>query len=157
MIYSFFFFLLSSSWVSFWIVSITMPSSSLVFSSDMPNMLIILSSVFFYLIYCSLHLWKFYLGPFLYLSCLNFLNIWNTVMHLMILSANPNICVSSRRSAVFNTVQLCQLLLFSTRWLIFSCLFVLLDTSLLDVRHSDFYFLGWWIFLPFYKYSWALF
>lgn len=60
---------------------------------------------------------------------LNYLNIWNTViiMVIMPLSANSNVCVSS---GLVSTDQF-----FSSLWIIFSCIFICLVNFLLDAGY----------------------
>lgn len=96
------FLILFSLCVSFWIASITMPSTSLIFLFTMSNLSLIPPNVFFSsdtvlslkVEFQSIFLYSMYL--------LSFLNVWNIVIihALMSLSEYSNICVSSRLVSV---------------------------------------------------------
>lgn len=55
--------------------------------------------MYFHLIYCSFVSGDF-IRVFFMFFCLYFLNIWNTVIHLMFLSATSNICIISSVSVL---------------------------------------------------------
>ena len=79
-----------------------------------------------------LHFWSF-------ISKLQLLNISVTIIALLSSSANPKMCVSSK-----------LVWLFSSLWIVFSCLFTRL-VIWLDTSDCKFYLVGCWTFLYSYK------